>query len=83
MSWLNIRSSNAVMGKSIGILMGLRCKQRLEYSSDRYEKSLLKPKNLVVSWVSFQAYTVSIVLIYILALSRYQRVEVLEKQGKD
>ena len=35
------------MGKSIGILMGLRCKQRLEYSSDRYEKSLLKPKDLV------------------------------------
>ena len=28
------------MGKSIGILMGLRCKQKLEYSSDRYEKSL-------------------------------------------
>ena len=38
MSWLNIRSSNATMGKNIGILMGLRCKQKLEHSSDRYEK---------------------------------------------
>jgi hypothetical protein len=34
------------MGKSFGILMGLRCKQKLEYSSDRYEKSLLKLKKL-------------------------------------
>ena len=34
------------MGKSIGILMGLRCKQMSEYSSDHYEKSLLKPKKL-------------------------------------
>ena len=35
MSWLNICSSNAIMGKIIGILMGLRCKQRMQYSSDR------------------------------------------------
>jgi len=56
MSWLNICSSNAIMGKSFGILMGLRCKQKLEYSSDRYEKSLLKPKkNWWHSRVSFQS----------------------------
>jgi hypothetical protein len=29
------------MGKSIDILMGLRCKQKLEQSFDCYEKSLL------------------------------------------
>ena len=37
------------MGKSIGILMGLRCKRKFEYSSDRYEKSVYrKGKTLVM-----------------------------------
>jgi hypothetical protein len=61
-----------MMGKSLGFLMGLCCKQSLEYSSDHSEKSLLK--TIIVGGVHgypFCAYTVLIVLRIILALSRY------------
>jgi hypothetical protein len=34
------------MGKSIGILMGLRCKRRLEYSSDFLREIVIKPNKL-------------------------------------
>ena len=42
MSWLNICSSIAIMGKSLGYLMKLCSKQMWNHSSGCYQKSLYK-----------------------------------------
>ena len=81
MSWLNICSSNATMGKSIGTPMEPRCKQKFEYSSDRYEKSLYrKGKTLVMVTSVFLSLHSLIKHTNFLHLSRYLRTEVLERQ---
>jgi hypothetical protein len=64
------------MGKSIGILMGLCCKQKLEYSSDRYVKSLSKPKEELVAFTSaFPSLHSLTKLTKLLASSHYLRTE--------
>ena len=73
-----------MMSKSLGIPMGLRCKQSWGTTLTNLRDHKAYKRNLGNGYECFfLAYTVSIVLIIFLALSHYQRVEVPEKQGKD